>query len=106
MKKSLLVLRVLALGSGRMDSNGNLGTGLKGSGGVASGSINERSDGSHSLVLNVTGGVCTGVYDNPKPGGTELGPLICSGGKGGNATVSYDKSGTPARATYSGVGGC
>lgn len=104
MKKSLLVLPILALAAGCVETEGNYGTGTNTSGGTASASINPRSDGTYTLVLNAGGSACTAVYDDPAPGGKELRPLNCSGGNSGNATVTYDDSGTPDRVTFGGVG--
>lgn len=103
MKKPLLVLPLLLFAAGCMD-NSTYGTGINSSGGAAGGTITQRNDGKYALVMNVGGGVCSAVYSNPKPDGTELRPLVCSNGKGGNATVIYDKYGNPARGTYGGVG--
>lgn len=73
------------------------------SGGSASGTISQRGDGAYALALSIDGSACTAVYDSPVPGGSELSPLTCSRGQGGNATVVYDDDGRPASATFGGV---
>ncbi|MDU9005478.1 hypothetical protein [Sedimentitalea todarodis] len=104
MKKTLLVLPILALAAGCVETEGSYGSGNSTSGGTSSASINTRNDGGYTLVLNPGDGVCTAVYDEPTPGGTEMSALDCSGDRSGNATVSYDGAGTPARVTFGGVG--
>lgn len=104
MKKSLLVVPVLAIVAGCMETEGEFATGSNTSGGSASASISPRSDGTYSLVLSTEGSTCTAVYDEATPGGTELSALNCAGGGSGNATVSYDNAGVPARVTFGGVG--
>jgi hypothetical protein len=102
MNFKLAILPVVALCTGCME-NTMSGTGANSSGGTASGTISQRSDGNYALVVTVDGGVCSAVYSDPTPRGTELQPLVCSRGQGGNATVMYDSNGEPRSATYGGI---
>ncbi|MDK3075287.1 hypothetical protein QO034_19580 [Sedimentitalea sp. JM2-8] len=104
MKTSLLVLPILALAAGCVETDGSIASGSNTSGGSATASINPRSGGGYTLVLSTQGNTCTAIYENPAPGGTELRPLNCSGDGSGNATVSYDTAGAPVRVTFGGVG--
>ncbi|WP_138468593.1 hypothetical protein [Poseidonocella sp. HB161398] len=104
MKTSLLILPIAALASGCLETEGSYGTGRNSSGGTASASVNDRSGGGFTLVLSAGGSTCTGIFDDPAPGGKELSPLNCSGGNSGNATVLYDGNGRPERVVFGGVG--
>ncbi len=103
MRKSLLVLALLAFGATGAQADMLAGTGNNSAGGKATASIKQRKDGNYTLVLSVSGSVCTAVYDHPRPGKTELSKLTCSGGKSGNATVKYDDNSVPARVTFGGA---
>ncbi|WP_416897122.1 MAG: hypothetical protein ACMVY4_16700 [Minwuia sp.] len=96
----LAALAVLLLAN--CSGNSMSGTGPNSTGGTSSGTIKARSDGSYALIVTVKDGVCSAIYSNPKPGGSELRPLACSKGQTGNATVRYDDAGVPATATYGG----
>lgn len=103
MKKLLALLTLLAFGAGGALAQGTVGAGDNTAGGKATASIKQGNDGNYTLVLSVSGSVCTAVYDNPRPDKSELSQLNCSGGKSGNATVSYDDNGTPVSVTFGGA---
>ncbi len=103
MKSSLIATAVLLLCAGCMEDTMS-GTGANSTGGTASGTIRERSDGNYALGVTVAGGAfCSAVYSDPEPGGSEIRPLACTGGQSGNATVLYDDGGKPRSATYGGL---
>ena len=103
MKSHLIAASALLLLAGCMEDTMS-GTGASSSGGTASGTIRERSDGNYALGVTVGGGAfCSAIYRNPRPGGSEVRPLTCTGGQGGNATVLYDENGEPRSATYGGL---
>lgn len=102
MKIHLVATSMVLLCAG-CSENAMSGTGANSSGGTASGTIRERSDGNYALLVTVDGGVCSAVYSDPRPDGSELRPLSCTGGQGGNATVLYDGAGVPRSATYGGM---
>ncbi|WP_428927700.1 hypothetical protein [Marinibacterium sp. SX1] len=102
----LACLAMTALVAGCMETSGSTssiatGTGNDSGSGNVTGSINERSSGGYTFVLNRDGGVCTAVFDAPPAAGdTELSNLNCSGGGAGTATVVYADDATPDRVVY------
>jgi hypothetical protein len=104
--KSLMILAIPAalLLGGCVSGSTSVGTGANSSGGTASGSIRLRDDGDYALGVSTTNGFCSAVYRAPRPNGTEIQPLACTSGAGGNATVRYGSDGTPVSATYGGLG--
>lgn len=100
-------LTVMALVAGCMETSGSsgstlaTGTGNDSGAGSVSASINQRSSGGYTFVLNRDGAVCTAVFDEtPAPGDTELSNLSCSGGGTGTATIAYASDATPDRVVY------
>lgn len=88
-------------GSGSIAS----GVGMDSSEGTARGTINPRSDGGYTFVLNRGGTVCTAVFESPFTAGkTDLSPMNCSGGGSGTATVVYGSDRKPESVVYAEVG--
>lgn len=103
MKSNLIAGSVILLLAGCVEGTMS-GTGANSSGGTSSGTIRERSDGAYALGVTVDDGAfCSAVFRDPRPGGSELRPLACTGGQAGNATVLYDENGEPRSATYGGL---
>ncbi|GAA4219962.1 hypothetical protein GGQ68_000685 [Sagittula marina] len=104
MKLIMIFALPVALLLGGCDTAGtSVGTGANSTGGTSSGTIRLRDDGNYALGVTTAAGFCSAVYRAPSPNGTELQPLVCTSGAGGNATVRYGSDGTPASATYGGV---
>jgi hypothetical protein len=99
----ILALPVPLLLGGCVSEGTSTGTGANSSGGTASGTIRLRDDDNYALGVSTTNGFCSAVYRAPRPNGTELQPLACTSGAGGNATVRYGSDGTPVSATYGGL---
>ncbi|EAU47302.1 hypothetical protein [Salipiger bermudensis] len=103
MKSHLITATVLLLCAGCVEDTVS-GTGANSSGGTASGTLRERSDGSYALGVTVgDGAFCSAIYSSPEPNGSEIRPLSCTGGQSGNATVLYDAAGNPKSASYGGL---
>ena len=103
MKSYMIALPVVLLCAGCMEDTMS-GTGANSTGGTASGTIRERSDGTYALGVTIGGGAfCSAIYRDPEPGGSEIRPLACTNGQSGNATVLYDAAGVPRSATYGGL---
>lgn len=99
----ILALPVALLLGGCVTEGTTTGTGANSTGGTASGTIRLRDDDNYALGVSTTNGFCSAVYRAPRPNGTELQPLVCTSGAGGNATVRYSSDATPVSATYGGL---
>ncbi|PZX13651.1 hypothetical protein LX81_03202 [Palleronia aestuarii] len=99
----ILALPAVLLFGGCVSEGTSTGIGANSSGGTTSGTIRLRDDGAYALGVSTTNGYCSAVYRAPRPNGSELRPLACTTGAGGNATVRYGSDGTPVSATYGGL---
>ncbi len=76
--------------------------------GSVNGTLNSRSDGGYSLVLNKGGRVCTAVFESfAATGKSDLSTLNCTKGGRGTATIVYRDDGQPESVVYAvtGAGG-
>lgn len=103
MKKILIALAMLTLTTGCIEGTESATT-FNSSGGTSSGTVIPRRDGGYTLSFSAEGNNCTAVFRNVRPGGSELSPVTCTGDGSGNATLVYAADGTPASATFGGLG--